>query len=229
VIQFKRPHQPLTFAHKNLSDNSESSMFTKGSVLCLALLLAVAQACPYLAREQEKQSGMELPNQNIRRAQVVTSKPTGLDEAIQMATTMIKQIIVDNKGMGAKFVRLSFHDCVGGCDGCVDLSNPSNFGLQTPIDILVPVVQHNGQFLTIGDIWALAGLVASRVSQKDTTVSFALQFVGRPQCAGADTTGGPHRVLPSAHFSTKKVVDFFAKTFNFSPDETVAILGAHTL
>jgi Peroxidase len=204
-------------------------MFTKGSVLLLALLLAAAQACPYLAREQEKQGSMAMPNQNIRRAQAVLSKPTGVDEAIQMATTMIKQIIVDNKGMGAKFVRLSFHDCVGGCDGCVELASPSNFGLKAPIDVLAPVVQHNEQFLTTGDVWALAGLVASRVSQKGTTVPFALQFVGRPQCAGGATTAGPHRVLPSAHFSTKKVVDFFAKAFNFSPDETVAILGAHTL
>jgi Peroxidase len=59
--------------------------------------------------------------------------------------------------------------------------------------------------------------------------STAPLIVGRPQCAGGATTAGPHRALPSAHFSTKKVVDFFAKTFNFSPDETVAIIGAHTL
>jgi len=33
-------------------------------------------------------------------------------------------------------VRLSFHDCVGGCDGCINMDNDSNAGLQTAIDIM---------------------------------------------------------------------------------------------
>lgn len=39
--------------------------------------------------------------------------------------------------LAPKFVRLGFHDCVpdalfqGGCDGCVDLSNPDNAGLDS--------------------------------------------------------------------------------------------------
>ena len=28
----------------------------------------------------------------------------------------------------AGFIRLSFHDCVGGCDGCLNLRNPGNTG-----------------------------------------------------------------------------------------------------
>lgn len=28
----------------------------------------------------------------------------------------------------AGFIRLAFHDCVGGCDGCLNLRNPSNAG-----------------------------------------------------------------------------------------------------
>ena len=27
-----------------------------------------------------------------------------------------------------QIVRMAFHDCVGGCDGCLDLKNPSNRG-----------------------------------------------------------------------------------------------------
>ena len=31
-----------------------------------------------------------------------------------------------------KLVQLGFHTCVGGCDGCLDLSNPDNKGMHTP-------------------------------------------------------------------------------------------------
>jgi Peroxidase len=205
-------------------------MYTKRSVLLFSLVLAAAQACPYLAHEQDKRRDLgchDTPNQSIRRAQVTT--PTSVEEAIQTATAMITQIVTDDPSMGAKCIRLSFHDCVGGiCDGCVELASPSNFGLKAPIDILDPVVQISAPYLTPGDVWALCGLVSARVSQQVTSVEFPLQFVGRPHCAGSDTTGGPHRILPSAHFTTNKVVTFFANEFGFTETDTVAILGAHT-
>ena len=33
----------------------------------------------------------------------------------------------------AKVLRLTFHDCVGGCDGCINIDNPHNAGLQDAI------------------------------------------------------------------------------------------------
>jgi Peroxidase len=205
-------------------------LFKISSVSIVALMLAVAQGCPYLAREQEK--NQEAAHQNLRRIQAnanAFNKPTSTVGAIQIAAQQILQLVKGVDGMLAKFVRLSFHDCVGGCDGCVDLANPSNFGLEIPIDALAPIVEHNKKFLTTGDIWALAGLVAAGKSQDKTTFKFPLQYIGRPQCAGNATRSGPHRSLPSAHFTTKQVVDFFNKTFQFSAKETVAILGSHTL
>jgi Peroxidase len=204
-------------------------LFKIGSVSILALLLAVAQGCPYLAREQEKQQEV---HQNLRRIQAnanAFNKPTSVVGAIQIASQQILQLVKGVDGMLAKFIRLSFHDCVGGCDGCVDLANPSNFGLELPVDALAPIVEHNKKFLTTGDVWALAGLVAAGKSQENTTFKFPLNYIGRPQCAGNATRAGPHRTLPSAHFTTKQVVDFFNKTFQFSAKETVAILGSHTL
>ena len=29
----------------------------------------------------------------------------------------------------AKMIRIGFHDCVGGCDGCLNVDNDSNAGL----------------------------------------------------------------------------------------------------
>jgi Peroxidase len=212
-------------------------MFKLQSIVVFALLLAVAQACPYLAREEEK--GGNLRDQSrlqdsARRTQAMT-KPKSTASAVAIASNQIEKIITDIKGMEAKFVRLAFHDCVGGCDGCVDMSNPSNFGLDLPIDALEPVVQHNTPFLTTGDVWALAGLVAARLSQKvklgprEPMAQFRLQYAGRRKCAGGATKGGPQRQMPSAHFTTKQVVDFFKTTFGFSHAEAAIIMGAHSL
>jgi Peroxidase len=212
-----------------------SIMFLHRSIL-LSLLLAAAHACPYLDRKQDKPRELEchdnVPHQKIRRAQVVTTAPdpTTLQEAITTATNMITTIVSADPAVGAKCIRLSFHDCVGGiCDGCVDLMSPSNFGLKAPIDALASVVTKTAPFLTTGDVWALCGLVSARVSQANTTTAkFPLQFVGRPHCAGDNTTGGPDRKLPSAHFTTQKVLNFFANEFGFTANDTVSILGCHS-
>jgi hypothetical protein len=103
--------------------------------------------------------------------------------AIQAARVQISNIIQDNQQMAAKFLRLTFHDCVGGCDGCVDLQNPLNFGLDLPINDLEPIVQQYIQFgLTRADIWVLGGLTASTVTQENTNVNFSMDWFGRPEC-----------------------------------------------
>jgi hypothetical protein len=77
--------------------------------------------------------------------QYVESTTTGPDATgpnIQAAMTAILNVARANNGRLSrpKFVRLGFHDCVGGCDGCVDLGNPDIFGLEEPIDALASVV-----------------------------------------------------------------------------------------
>ena len=63
-----------------------------------------------------------------------------------------------------KFLRLGFHDCVGGCDGCVDLTNRDNTGLKEPIEAIYPIVDKFKESYSRADIWALATLVAADVS-----------------------------------------------------------------
>jgi Peroxidase len=138
----------------------------------------------------------------------------------------------------AKFVRLAFHDCIGGCDGCVDLSDSSNFGLNEPIQALSDVVTRYSETLTRADLWVLAGLVAAESAQTrcnnnnggtNNIVAFEMQFTGRSVCPEENPVGGPKRSLPSAHFVTDQVVEFFSTNFGFSEEQAVAILGAHTL
>ena len=129
----------------------------------------------------------------------------------------------------AKFVRLSFHDCVGGiCDGCVDTSNPANFGLDVPIDALAPIAEKYAGILTRGDVWMWAAMVAIEVSQSTPIVPFNMMWVGRPECDGP-ANRGPDRTLPSSHFFTQQLLDFFNAEFGFTDRDTVAIIGAHTL
>jgi catalase (peroxidase I) len=169
---------------------------------------------------------------------------TGLTTAqvVAAARADIAEIIRTNNNangnIAAKFIRLSFHDCVGGCDGCVDMANLDNTGLNLPIASLAPVVTKYATAntaLTRADVWALAGLVAAQNSQGNTTnFDFPLTRIGRPVCAnltnGAPATlAGPDRKLPSAHVTTQQLLDFFATNFGFNDNETVAIMGAHTV
>lgn len=132
-------------------------------------------------------------------------------------------------GLGAKFVRLAFHDCVGGCDGCVDMTEPDNAGLDIPINALEPLVAANLALFSRADMWALAGLEAANEAQKGgTTNAFALAKWGRTDC-GASKTAGPARTLPSANAEDGEVFNYFATVFGLSVPETTALLGAHSL
>lgn len=152
----------------------------------------------------------------------------------------------------AKFVRHGFHDCVGGCDGCIDMSNGDNAGLDVTIAALEPVVdmfEHHG--VTRADIWVLAALEASVWSQQtstentvevSTTYPFTMNWIGRPNCediasdpavdcvdGDCSAERGPHRDLPGPDLNTHELLDYFQTNFNFDTRDTVAIMGAHTL
>ena len=141
-------------------------------------------------------------------------------------------------------VRLGFHDCVGGCDGCVDLLNPANNGLEVIITALESVVASFAKDnVTRTDIWCLAANVYADFAQGEQRTTFPFKYYGRPTCETLNTvcrnstgqevpctpTRGPHRVLPSPDLDTRGVLEYFQNTFGFDTQETVAILGAHTL
>jgi len=152
----------------------------------------------------------------------------------------------DLGNLAAKFVRHGFHDCVGGCDGCVDMTNGDNAGLDIPIASLEPVVNlyaHPGYGFTRADIWVLAALEGASGSQPDGGADnreFAMDWIGRPTCETLNTAEecidelctqdrGPHRDLPSPNLDTKELLEYFETEFGFDERDTVAIMGAHTL
>lgn len=146
--------------------------------------------------------------------------------------------------LAAKFVRHGFHDCVGGCDGCVDMTNGDNAGLDVPIAALEPVVDMFSHFgVTRADIWVLAALegVSGSLPDEDAAnYEFAMEWIGRPTCEDANTDAecvedtctqdrGPDRILPSPSLDTHDLLEYFSTEFGFDERDTVAIMGAHTL
>ena len=148
-------------------------------------------------------------------------------------------------------VRLSFHDCVGGCDGCINMDNDSNAGLQTAIDILedtYATVTAAGIDIQRADLWAIAGRAAAdygmegmpnhrdyvlptgstwRTVVKAWVSKFPTFKYGRKDCDTAPYTTDVH-TFPSAHDNFTEVMDYFDQEFGFTNDQTVAIMGAHT-
>ena len=121
-----------------------------------------------------------------------------------------------------------------------------NAGLHTPIDALAPIVDKYKALMSRADVWALATMVGSEVSQPedaDFSVDFAFTEFGRIDCEnqqtvcrneagishGCSVKRGPHRILPGANVNTHEIFSFFKTNYGFNTRETVAIMGAHTI
>lgn len=147
-------------------------------------------------------------------------------------------------------VRLSFHDCTGGCDGCINLNNADNNGLSDIISTLETVYSDNSysDIISRADLWALAGVVAvekavelNNCNQGFCTASdctgegcvpepgFVFQW-GRKDCETAPYALEDVNVgLPGPTFNHDEVLDFFATEFSLTARETTALMGAHSL
>jgi Peroxidase len=172
-----------------------------------------------------------------------------LSDLIEAAKASIRDTIVQNRSIAANYIRLGFHDCVpngpaGGCDGCLNLvTHRENAGLHMSLDVLDPIVaelENTKLGFSRADIWALATLVAADLSQNKTV--FSDSFVpGRKNCETVGTCRrqpsnvcsreGPDRPadFPTTIFTTHELIDFMFERFGFDVNETIALMGAHTL
>ena len=53
-----------------------------------------------------------------------------------------------------------FHDCVGGCDGCLNLKDSSNAELEPIVKALERSYLKNAWAVSRSDFWALAAIVS---------------------------------------------------------------------
>jgi len=136
-------------------------------------------------------------------------------------------------------VRLSFHDCVGGCDGCLNIDNPDNAGLADIVADLDTLYTDNNysELLSRADFWAYAGYYALGKAVENANTDCVDNCVpdlglvfkyGRVDCSTAPYTTDDEG-LPSAHLNYQDLMDFFATEFGFTADEVVALMGVHTL
>ena len=193
------------------------------------------------------------PRPTHRPTSRVTSRPTQdtaslLRAAVSAADARIRQSIVENPDIAATYLRLGFHDCLpngaaGGCDGCLNLDNPANFGLLPAVRTLAPIVSEleNSKIgFSRADIWALAVMISADASQNN--IDFVTGFrTGRQNCETVGTCSssdpvfcsehGPDTIedFPSTAFTTHELVSYFSEHFGYGADETVAIMGAHTI
>jgi hypothetical protein len=223
-------------------ENERIRQMMKVTPLLFILAVGCAKACPYseLTGGVNPHEGNEESAETIKDARDLSGSNTKgrllqerfvgtVEEAIAAARAEIIILMEQDDRLGPKFVRLGFHDCVGGCDGCVSMSNPDNAGLGSPIGVLSSAAIFFENQLTRADVWALAALSAADAMQQNdnSSVDYGFNYYGRTTCS--DQRGGPEVAMPSAHLATDGLVDFFSRAFGFSSDETVAIMGAHTL
>jgi len=139
----------------------------------------------------------------------------------------------------AHVVRIAFHDCVGGCDGCINRNNPDNFGPM--LDTLDEADKiYNARYkrtMSRADFYILTAVTALEESLQFNNANLTSNFI-RPvkfnfKYGRCDCSTSPHttddREFPHGHFDYKKVMDFFKQEFGFNVRQSVAILGAHTL
>ena len=126
--------------------------------------------------------------------------------------------------------------------------------MEVPIDALNSLVGTYIDQISRADIWSLAGLYAAELSTavggggngntNGNGFAFPFTFTGRVDCdaePGAfcknvndeEVACGPKSdknfLFPSADFTTTQLLTYMEDTFDFDDQETVAILGAHTL
>ena len=143
----------------------------------------------------------------------------------------------------ATTVRLVFHDCVGGCDGCVNINDPDNAGLQNIIERLDAAYtnRRNGfsSLMSRADFWVYASLYALRsttalanaaCSEEACVVpeSSLVFTTGRKDCETAPFTDSIDE-LPGANLNYTGVVYYFREEFGFTDEESIALMGVHTL
>lgn len=143
-----------------------------------------------------------------------------------------------------QIVRISFHDCVGGCDGCVDVTKEENAPLadisnsMTELYESIPDKTLFGRHLSRADFWALIGIravraaiLASRPNTAFEKLGTSIEFrMGRKTCTGGNNADESESQFPSGVESWGHVKTIFGPSgFGFTNKEIVTLMGAHSL
>jgi hypothetical protein len=134
-----------------------------------------------------------------------------------------------------KMVRLIFHDCISGCNGCINATNPDNAGLtgiatdSTNFYSSFSSKTFYGFSLSRADFWAILAARSLYIASSSSGLTQpVLDFkFGRKDCA-AGSLLDELEFLPGAGGNWSTVKSSFDK-FGFTAKEIVAIMGTHSL
>ena len=139
-----------------------------------------------------------------------------------------------------------FHDCIGGsCDGCLDLDQEENKGLEHLVEIYDKILADPriSPFLSRADLWALGGAYAmikgvrlnNIMCSKKGCPIMPLPKVpmkwGRQDCAqDANTKVSKPNGFPNVNMNRDEMMDWFKKDFQLDENQVTALIGgAHSL
>ena len=140
----------------------------------------------------------------------------------------------------ALILRLGFHDCVGGCNGCINFNNPDNAGLQPGVTFLNSTYYANGfnNIISLADFFALATTLSVKNAVEDSNLQrsgkatspcpvpcFAMKW-GRKDAVDCSNDASE---LPSPTMTGTQMFTYFNNEFGFSKNQVVALMGAHNL
>jgi len=157
---------------------------------------------------------------------------------VQQIKNELLSVVTGNE---ASAIRLSFHDCVDSCDGCLNLNDPRNFGagFASFINSLNNFYAENGlsSVLSRADLYALAGIVAVEQGVRNANQGCSNNCLPMPNipfgycrqdCPTSPTTTVMNN-LPSADLNNQQTLAFFQSQFGLTPQLATALMGAHTM
>ena len=143
----------------------------------------------------------------------------------------------------AKVVRFIFHDCATGCNGCVDVNNVENRGLESTFTALNNIYDDgfSNTSMSRADFYAIAGIVGMRAGAQNQDCSniglpenctlpipnVVIRY-GRKDCSTSPNSDNDFG-FPNAHGDLEHVMEVFRDGMGMTERQVVAIIGAHAL
>jgi len=136
----------------------------------------------------------------------------------------INSLFVSNSDNIPKAVRLSFHDCVGGCDGCINPNDPGNNGLAGIVQTLEAVYTSYSSLITRADFWAAAGHAALLYASPAGAMPPLEFYWGRVSCATSPNSSVIVG-LPNPEGDFDEVDRVFVMGMNLTAQQSVVLIG----
>jgi len=146
-------------------------------------------------------------------------------------------------------IRLVFHDCIDGCDGCINLKQDGNQGLKKTVAALDEVYKGGSlklnERISRADFWAIASRVAINCGIDVNNNEFCKNsaepkecvmpkinlwmMLGRRDCAFSPGDQPYDNDLPDPRWNHKKMEKWWRDQFNMDANSGLALMGMHSL